>query len=255
MKKLFNSVAGLTGATWLCWILAVGSVLSAFLGPARSGAWMARPLMLMLTAVLAALIGFNGVRAAKRRRFDSMLLHLGCACIMAGWLTGQWAARTAAPGHPASGAMAMADGDVSDALWEGAYLTNFVGRVPFSVKLDHFFVERYARNALDREAGRDAPVREYRSRVTITEPGKTPYVRNVRVNHPVRVRGYYIYQMSWGQSTDRLGNPVVYTVLEFIRDPGLWIVYAGFAVTFAGALLFAVRIFRETASGEREASS
>ena len=140
--------------------------------------------------------------------------------------------------------MAMADGEVSDTLWEGPNLTNYVGRVPFSVRLERFFVERYDRNEQDRDAGRDAPVREYRSRVTINEPGKAPYVRNIRVNHPAYVQGYHIYQMSWGQGADRYGRPVEYTVLQFIRDPGLPLVYAGFVVLFAGVLAFAVRIFR-----------
>jgi len=91
--------------------------------------------------------------------------------------------------------------------------------------------------------------------VTITEPGKPPYVANVRVNHPAFVQGYHIYQLSWGQSADRLGRPVVYTVLQFIRDPGLPLVYAGFVALFAGVLLFAVRVFRAKAPDVREVPS
>ena len=187
----------------------------------------------------------NGVRAVRRRRFDSTLLHLGCACVLAGWLLGRHAERTSTPERPLIGSMALIDGETSDQLWEGQYLTNYVGRVPFSVRLEKFIVERYERNGQDRDAGRDAPVREYRSRITLTERGKAPYVANVRVNHPVYVQGYYIYQMSWGQTTlNRLHPPVVYTVLQYIRDPGLPFVYTGFIVLFAGVLLFAARIFR-----------
>jgi len=58
------------------------------------------------------------------------------------------------------------------------------------------------------------------------------------------VRGYHIYQMSWGHSTDRLGRPIVYTVLQVIRDPGLRLVYAGFMLLFAGILFFAWRLIR-----------
>jgi len=251
LNLFLNRVAGLGGAAWLCWLLALGAVALAFPGPERSGAFMACTLMQLLSAGLALLLLFNGLRAAGRRRFDSALLHLGCACVLAGWLAGQHAVRTATLDRPASGAMVMVDGDTSDKLWDGPYLTNFVGRVPFSVKLEKFFVERYERNALDRDAGRDAPVREYRSRVTIAEPGKPPYVANVRVNHPAYVRGFHIYQMSWGENADQFGRPVVYTVLQFIRDPGLPLVYAGFVVLFAGVLLFAARIFRaKTPHGE-----
>lgn len=163
---------------------------------------------------------------------------------MAGWLMGRVAERTEVPDHPVIGSMALIDGDVSDKLWGGPYLTNFVGRLSFSVKLEKFFVDYYPSNASNVEAGRMPPVREYRSRVTITEPGHEPYVANVRVNHPVKVQDYLIYQMSWGQSTDSYGRPVTYTVLQFIRDPGLSVVYAGFVVLLAGLLLFAVRVFR-----------
>jgi cytochrome c biogenesis protein ResB len=239
--------AGPEAAARVCWALALGAVALAFPGAERSGAFMARPVMLVSVAGLSVLFLFAGGRAVTRRRFDSALLHLGCAFILAGWLCGRHAERAATDGRPATGAMVLVDGETSDRLeeWdarEKAYVP--VARLPFSVKLERFFVERYARNDDDREAGRDAPVKEYRSRVTITEPGKTPYVANVRVNHPVSVRGYHIYQMSWGQGSDRLGRPLVYTVLQFIRDPGLPLVYAGFAVLLAGVLLFAARVFK-----------
>lgn len=248
-------MTGLGGAAWLCWILALGSVALAFPGPERSGALMARPAVQGLMAGVAVLLAFNGVRALKRKRPDSVLLHLGCACVLAGWLAGRYAERTATPDKPAIGAMAMIDGDESDKLWEGAQLTRYAGRLPFRVKLEKFFVEYYDANARDRDAGRMPPVREYRSRVTVTEPGKPPYVANVRVNHPVKVRGYHIYQMSWGQSQDMAGRPVTYTVLQFIRDPGLPVVYTGFAVLFAGVLLFAARVFRVAVPDAREVPS
>ena len=244
MKAILTKKFGPGVAVWLCGVLSVGSVGLAFLGSEQAGGVMSQPPFLAATAVFAVMLGVSGLRALGHRRFDSALVHLGCACVMAGWLVGRVAERAGSPEHPVTGAMAMIDGDESDKLWEGAYLTNFVGRVPFSVRLEHFFVERYERNDSDVDAGREAPVREYRSRITVTEPGRSPYVVNVRVNHPVRIRDYSIYQMSWGQSTDLSGRPVTYTVLQFIRDPGLSVVYAGFVVLFAGLLLFAVRVFR-----------
>ena len=250
--SLFNRATGPGAAACLCWALSLGAVALAFPGPERSGALMSHPAMLGVTAVLAALLLFNGVRGVTRKRFDSALLHLGCVCVMAGWLQGQLAVRTATPEKPAIGSMAMVDGDVSDKLWEGGNLDKLVGRVPFTVKLEKFFVERYERNEHDRDMGSDAPVREYRSRVTITEPGKPAYSKNVRVNHPAHVGAYLIYQLSWGQSSDMYGRPVTYTVLQFIRDPGLPAVYTGFAVLFAGILLFTARIFRAGAPDAKE---
>ncbi len=245
--SLFNRATGPGAAACLCWVLSLGAVALAFPGPERSGTFMSHPAMLGVTAVLAAALLFNGVRAVTRKRLDSALLHLGCACVMAGWLQGQLALRTATTEKPALGAMAMIDGDASDKLWDGPYLTNWVGRVPFTVKLEKFTVEYYDASGQEREEDRMPPVREYRSRVTITEQDKPAYVANVRVNHPARVGDYHIYQMSWGQSTDAYGRPVAYTVLQFIRDPGLPVVYAGFAVLFVGLLLFVARVFRAKA--------
>jgi len=244
LKKLIDILTGMGTAAWTCWICALFSVYLAFLGAEHAAGFMAGPGMQVIVAVLIFLIGYSGMRAVRRRRLDSAALHIGCVCVMAGWLWGQHANRSATPDNPAKGSMALIDGDVSDALWTGAYLTNFVGKVPFSIKLEKFFIEHYEQNGFDREAGRMAPIREYRSRVTVSEPGKAPYVANIRVNQPLYVRGYHIYQMSWGNTVDRFRRPVVYTVLQFIRDPGLPLVYSGFMLLFVGVLLFYVRVFR-----------
>ncbi len=237
-----NNLLSVGAAASVCGLLAVASVALAFLGSEHAGALMSHPPLLALTAVLAAGLAVTGVRAVARRRFDSALFHLGCACVMAGWLGGRLAVRAATPERPVSGAMVLVDGDESDKLYGGPELGAFVGRVPFKVRLEHFFIEHYPATPADRSEGRMPPVREYRSRVTITPLGGTPFVRNVRVNHPAFVQGYHIYQMSWGQSQDPARNPVIYTVLQFIRDPGLPAVYAGFVILFAGVLLFAARV-------------
>ena len=211
---------------------------------------MTRPVPLIFTALFACAVTISGIRAFTCRRFDSSLLHLGCACVLAGWLMGRIAERTSTPERPVIGSMALVDGDVSDKLWEGTTLNKPIGHIPFTVKLEKFSVEYYDANGQDRDEGRMPPVREYRSQVTITEPGKPSYAATVRVNHPVYVQGYNIYQMSWGQSKDVYGRPVTYTVLQFIRDPGLPVVYAGFAVLFAGILFFTARVLRGTVRPE-----
>lgn len=244
MKKVLNWLQSLSIIAWVCWIISIGTVMLAFMGAEQAGVLMARPPLQVFSGVLALWIGLVGVLMLVRGRFAVALLHLGCACVMTGWLIGRAAERQTTLQNPISGAMALIDGDRSDKLWSGVYLTNYVGRVPFTITLEKFFVERYPRSRTDIEAGREAPVSEYRSRIRIDEPGKTPYVANVRVNQPVYVRGYHIYQMSWGQSQDMTGRPITYTVLQFIRDPGLPFVYAGFMILLSGILLYALKLFR-----------
>ncbi|MCL1920069.1 MAG: cytochrome c biogenesis protein ResB [Kiritimatiellaeota bacterium] len=226
-------------ALWTCLLFAGGAVVLAFLGPEKSGALMGQLGCQAVTFALAIGIAVSGVRAVLRKRFDSALMHLGCACVMAGWLMGQHAARTTSEAHPVTGSMAMIDGDRMDTLWTGRTLTEYVGKLPFTVRLEKFTVNFY-------EGGMP---REYRSRIMILEPGKEPRTEDVRVNHPAYVHGYHIYQMSWGESTDHYGRPVVYTVLQFIRDPGLPVVYAGFVVLLAGTLWFAARFFTRPKGG------
>ncbi|MDA3927014.1 MAG: cytochrome c biogenesis protein ResB [Kiritimatiellae bacterium] len=255
MKKLINKIAGLGVAVCGCGVLSLASIVLAFFGSEKSIQLMATAPALGISAFIALLLILRGGYAVFTTRYHSALLHLGCACVVSGWLMGQVAPYIGGEDKPVKGSMAMVDGDVMNALWEGAYLTNYVGKVPFTVKLDKFIIDYYESSHVDQSAGRMPPIKEYRSRITITEPGKDPYVKNVRVNHPVYVDGYHIYQMSWGQSQNRQGQPVTYTVLQFIRDPGLWFVYSGFVIIFAGILLFCIRMFKAKAilpSSDRE---
>jgi len=242
MKAILNKILGLDVAAGLCCVLSLGSIVLACLGATRAGEWMARLPNLLGVALLTLAVGVAGLRALFRKRFHSALFHSGFALLMVGWLMGQVAVRMETREHPVTGMMAMIDGDVSSELFSGSRLETLVGRVPFSVRLEKFVVERYP----SREPGEEGPVREYRSEVTIQEKGKPPRLEHIRVNHPAVVQGYYIYQMSWGSTQDRLGRPVNYTVLQFIRDPGLYLVYTGFVVLFVGALWFALRFFRLT---------
>jgi cytochrome c biogenesis protein ResB len=242
MKAILNKILSLSVAAWLCGILSLGSIALACMGATNAGNWMAKLPNLVGVAILTLGVIITGCRAIFRKRYHSALFHVGCALIMSGWLMGQVAIRTESREHPVNGLMAMIDGDMTDQLFQGPRLENFVGRVPFTVRLEKFTVDRYP----SREPGEEGPVREYRSEVTIREKNKPPRRESIRVNHPAVVQGYYIYQMSWGSTQDQMGRPVNYTVLHFIRDPGLQVVYAGFVVLFIGALWFAARFFRVT---------
>lgn len=214
------------------------------MGAGRATSLMQRDYMQAGVALLTLFLWYAGARAPFRRQWASALMHLGCALILTGWLAGRHAERVSTPERPVNGFMAMIDGEESDQLWQGEGLQEYVGKVPFKIKLEKFLIEYYKPQANERAFGHEPPVREYRSRITITKPGHDPYVANVRVNYPVYVKGYYIYQMSWGRSTDRFGRPIIYTVLQFIRDPGVPIVYTGFGTLMAGLLLFMLRVLR-----------
>lgn len=245
MRRLLNRLLNLRVAVWLCILLSLGSIALAFMGATQAGEWMSKVPNLVGVALLALALAITGVRAIFRRRYHSVFFHCGLAVILVGWLTGQVALRTASPENPANGLMALIDGDMSDQLYEGPRLEKLVGRLPFTVKLEKFTVERYP----SRDSQYEAPVREYRSRVLIQERDKIARVETIRVNHPAVVQGFYIYQMSWGQTQDRWGQPVNYTVLQFKRDPGLYAVYTGFGLLFIGAFWFAAGCFRLTRGG------
>ncbi|MCL2104432.1 MAG: cytochrome c biogenesis protein ResB [Kiritimatiellaeota bacterium] len=261
MSRWLQKLLGLSVAMWLCLLFAGGAVVLAFFGAEVSGAlmgctphqretlvvpmfnvtyhigemaWITTILCQRVTLVLAIGLVVSGIRAIRRTRYDSVLIHIGCACVMGGWLIGQHAVRTTSEDRPVTGAMALIDGDTMDTLWGGATLNEYLGKLPFTVHLDTFTVAFY----------KGGLPREYRSRITILEPGKAPRTEDVLVNHPARAHGYHIYQMSWGESTDHYGRPVTYTVLQFIRDPGLYVVYTGFAALFLGTIWFAARVFK-----------
>jgi len=245
MKSILNKVLSLSVAMWLCIILALGSIVLAYLNAPRANAWMALTPNLLGVALLAIVLAVTGTRALFRRRFDSALFHVGTAVIMAGWLTGQIALKTATSDNPATGMMALFEGEMSDQLYEGSRFEMMKGRVPFTVKLEKFSIERYPAKGPEYEA----TVREYCSRVVIRERDKPPRTEEIRVNHPAVVQGYYIYQMSFGQNYNRWGELANYTVLQFRRDPGLTVVYTGFGLLFIGAFWFAARCFRLTKGG------
>lgn len=240
--SLLATCFSLRAAVVCCGVFAGVAIALAFPGADRAASLMSSPPAICAVAAIAVALFFCGARSRCRRRLDTAAMHLGCAFILAGWCAGRIAERTATPDRPFSGAMALVDGEKSDLLWKGERLDVPAGRIPFTVELEKFFVKRYA--------GAESPVKEYRSHVIIGEEGKAPRALDIRVNHPARVGGYWIYQMSWGQGLDRAGNPVTYTVLQFCRDPGVFWVFLGFAVLALGTLLFASQVCRVNA-GQR----
>ncbi len=71
----------------------------------------------------------------------------------------------------------------------------------------------------------------FESDVELTDPTRgILLMRTIRMNHPLRYRGYSFYQSSY------LTGPPETTVLSVRRDPGTPLVYTGFLIVLAGVL-------------------
>lgn len=85
----------------------------------------------------------------------------------------------------------------------------------------------------------DPRPREFRSDLTLVEPGRTDgLTTSVRVNHPLRHDGWWIYQK--GFDTDRADGRR-WSRLEAVRDPWLPALYTGLSLMALGALLALAR--------------
>jgi len=73
-------------------------------------------------------------------------------------------------------------------------------------------------------------VKDYFSKLSVLEEGRAVKTEVVEVNSPLYHRGFYIYQANY-----RPDEPD-YSGFEVVRDPGLWVVYLGFGLNFAGVV-------------------
>lgn len=76
--------------------------------------------------------------------------------------------------------------------------------------------------------------KNYRSELTVAEPGKPPESKVLEVNRPVQVGPWRLYQASYDE---KLGNLSTVSVLEAVRDPALPVVYLGLAAMLLGCFL------------------
>jgi hypothetical protein len=93
-------------------------------------------------------------------------------------------------------------------------------------------------------------VSDYKSKLTVYEEGEMVTSKIVEVNHPLTYRGYTFYQSSYDKEGER------FTVLQVVKDPGVWLVMVGFACIMLGVIQkFYIRPFlrnpgREVAGDE-----
>jgi hypothetical protein len=78
---------------------------------------------------------------------------------------------------------------------------------------------------------REFPITQYTSRVSLADDEGGNISGEVRVNAPLKHKGYVFYQVSYDQKAER------WTGLEVKRDPGIPVVYVGFIGHAAGLIM------------------
>lgn len=77
-----------------------------------------------------------------------------------------------------------------------------------------------------------APIKSFRSTVAfIDKELSEPLIRRLEVNSPLSHKGYTFYQSGYNEQ-----DPT-WTSLQVVRDPGVFVVYAGFALTMIGLVM------------------
>lgn len=74
-------------------------------------------------------------------------------------------------------------------------------------------------------------IKDYLSIITVSKDGKEIGEYPVRVNYPVDIDGYKIYQAAYDPDKPN------YSMFQVVYDPGLPIVYFGFLILFVGTIL------------------
>jgi len=81
-------------------------------------------------------------------------------------------------------------------------------------------------------------VKHFTSKLRIEENGQTVAEKTIRVNDPLKHRGYVIYQSSYDPEA---GN---FSGLQIVKDPGIPVVYSGFgALCFGVIFIFYIKPF------------
>lgn len=74
-------------------------------------------------------------------------------------------------------------------------------------------------------------IKSYKSAVQLLENGTVVLEKTIEVNHPIRHRGYALYQSGYNQ------NDLSWSTIQIVKDPGVPVVYAGFICLIGGLVL------------------
>ena len=80
----------------------------------------------------------------------------------------------------------------------------------------------------ERTKAPEAPIKDWKSSLQLLEGGQVVREKTIEVNVPLSYKGYTFYQSSYDP------DDLTYTALQVVRDPGVPVVYAGFALMIVG---------------------
>ena len=152
----------------------------------------------------------------------SLFTHAGLIAILLGALI------TGAKGE--RGFISLYKGQSQDTfvLSRGAVTAPLLKKLPFKIYLHDFLVDWYEPQG---EKGK-RQIKEFRGRVAVIEDdSQVILTKEIRVNHPLKYKGYAFYQSGYNPKDPD------WTGLEVSRDPGLPLVYAGFFLLNAGVII------------------
>ena len=134
--------------------------------------------------------------------------------------------RSSEPNNPAI-LVAVNGPEYHNHAWIFARFPDFTMRTEGGDKSDPLHLIYRSRAAASPAAPMGA-VKNFKSTVNLIGTGAAAQTATVAVNHPLKYRGYTFYQTGY--------NPedLTWTSLQVVRDPGVPVVYAGFALLIGG---------------------
>ena len=210
--------------------LSFGTILESLHGAEAARAVYYAPWFFALEGLFAVnLIGAIWERFPRNRfRIGFLITHASMLLILGGALA------TAA--YTVDGRLPLWEGEsAARILRAGPHGTESEYRIPFSVRLDAFELDRYP--------GTQQPAM-FRSRITVRDAAGVEQRAIIEMNRPFSFGGYSFFQSSYDMRNGR-----EMSVLSVSKDPGQPIVFVGYTLLVLGMLVVLVtRIFQTRAA-------